>query len=152
VESGTTVPSPSRAHSPQDRGVPRVEISASKGVSSSAEQLFDTLLHDSVTEVFNGVLGMIAGPALIDAVKRDTSLEMRDLSRKPDLLDQALVAHLGSAAKVLERKILKTLATKTVTGFAPREASRLDFSLEVENVRKQFLKRKQAANQAQILE
>jgi len=129
-----------------------VEISMSRGASSSTEQLFDMLLHDSVTEVFNGVLGAIAGRALLDAMKRHTSLEIEDLSRKPGLLDQALATHLGSAAKVLERRILKTLAAKTVTGFAPREASRLDFAFEVDNVRKQFLKRKQAANQPQILE
>jgi hypothetical protein len=135
-----------------DAGVPQVEIARSKGASSSAEQLFDTLLRDSVTQTFSGVLGKIAGQALLDAVKAQTSLETDGLPRRPDLLDQALRAHLGSAARVLERKILRALAAKTANGIARSETEPFDFASEIENIRKQFLKRKQAGNQLQILE
>lgn len=129
-----------------------MEITASKGASSSAEQAFDLLLMECVVEVFNGVLGKIGGRALLEAVRTYTSLEIKDLPGKLDLLDQALRAHLGSSAKVLERRILKTLAVRTSAGVAPRENDEFDFMSEVETARKQFLRRKQAGNQPQALE
>jgi len=143
---------PPRVSRRLDAGVPQVEISRSKGASSSTEQLFDTLLRDSVTQTFSGVLGKVAGQALLDAVKAQTSLETDDFPQRPDLLDQALRAHLGAAARVLERKILRTLTAKTASGIARNETEPFDFASEIENVRKQFLKRKQAGNQPQILE
>ncbi len=152
MEGGRAILSLSKAHSLPNRRISPVKTTTSRGVTSGAEQVFDTLLRDSVMEVFNGVLGRVAGQALLDAVKRDTSLEMMDLSRKPDLLDQRLVAHLGLAAKVLERRILNTLTSKTVAGVARHQADTFDFATEVEKVRKQFLERKQAAKQPQILE
>jgi hypothetical protein len=144
--------SPSRARRPLDAGVPQVEITRAKGASSSIEQLFDTLLRDSLTQTFGEILGRIAGQALLDAVKAQTSLETEGLPRRPDLLDKALRAHLGSASKVLERRILRTLTAKTATGIAPNETEPTDFASEIEKIRKQFLKRKQAGNQPQILE
>ncbi|HXZ97974.1 MAG TPA: hypothetical protein VED24_01255 [Candidatus Acidoferrum sp.] len=114
--------------------------------------MFDTLLRDSVTQTFGEVLGRIAGQALLDAVKAQTCLEIEGLSRRPDLLDKALEAHLGSAARVLERRMLRILTTKTATGITLSENERSDFASVVEKIRKQFLKRKQAGNQPQILE
>jgi hypothetical protein len=143
---------PSRARPPLDIRVPQVETTRSKGASSSTEQLFDTLLRDSLTQTFSEVLGRIAGQALLDAVKAQTSLKTEGLPRRPDLLDKALTAHLGSAARVLERRILRTLAAKTATGIVPNETVPSDFASEIEKIRKQFLKRKQAGNQPQILE
>jgi hypothetical protein len=143
---------PPRVSRRLDAGVLQVEIARSKGASSSTEQLFDTLLRDSVTQTFSGVLGKIAGQALLDAVKAQTSLETDGLPQRPDLLDQALRAHLGSAARVLERKILRALTAKTASGIARSETEPFDFASEIENIRKQFLKRKQAGKQPQILE
>jgi hypothetical protein len=124
----------------------------SKGASSSNQQLFDTLLRDSMTQTFGEVLGRIAGQALLDAVKAQTSLEIEGLTRRPDLLDKALRAHLGSAAGVLERRMLRALTANTATGIALNENGPYDFVSEIEEIRKQFLKRKQAGNQPQILE
>jgi len=129
-----------------------VGIATSKGASSSAEQVFDMLLCDSVNEVFNAVLGKIAGQALLDAVKRHTSLELEDFPEKPNLVDQALTAHMGKAAKVLERKILRTVTGKTSAGTAPIENDHFDFAVEINRIREQFLKRKQAANHPRTLE
>lgn len=129
-----------------------MEMTTSKPTSSSAEQVFGILMSESVIEVFNGVLGKIAGQALLDAVRRDTSLDIKDFLEEPDLLDHALMAHLGRAGKVLERKILKTLASKTRAGTPPVETDHFNFALEVEKVRNQFLKRKQAASHPQTLE
>jgi hypothetical protein len=143
---------PPRARRPLDVRVPQVETVRSKGASLSTEQLFDTLLRDSLTQTFGEVLGKIAGQALLDAVKAQTSLETEGLPRRPDLLDKALKAHLGAAARVLERWILRTLAAKTATGIAPNETVASDFASEIEQIRKQFLKRKQAGNELQILE
>lgn len=122
-------------------------VTASKRPSSRAEQVFDMLLCDSVTEVFNKVLGQIAGQALLDAVRRHASLEVEDFPRKPDVLDRALVATMGSSAQVLERKILKTLTGKAAAGTPPSENLRFDFASEIEKVKEQFLKGKQAAVQ-----
>jgi len=135
-----------------NRGVPPVEITAPKGISASAEQVFDLLLQESVTDVFNGVLGKIGGQALLDAIRMHSSLEARDFPRKPDLLDQALEVLLGSTAKVLERRILKTLAAKTSIGVAPLESDQFDFASEVEAAKKQFLRRKQAGSHPPRLE
>jgi hypothetical protein len=55
-------------------------------------------------------------------------------------------------AQVLERKILKTLAGKTAAGVAPQETGRVDFVSEVEKIKKQFLRRKKACDQPQIME
>ena len=129
-----------------------MEMTASRGAYSSTEYVFDALLHDSVVEVFNGTLGKIAGQALVDALERHTSMEIKNLLEEPDLLDQALVAHLGQVTGVLERKILKTLAEKSAVGAMPQETNRLTFASEVEKIREQFLKRKQAADQPQTLE
>jgi hypothetical protein len=144
--------SPSGVRCPKDRGVPQVEITKSKGVSSSAEELFDRLLTESVSQVFGGTLGPIAGQALLDALKKHTSLELKDIPAKPELLDEALKSHLGSVAGVLERKILRTLTKNAAAGVAPSETERFDFALEVKNIKRQFLRRKQAGNQPQILE
>lgn len=129
-----------------------MEIVSSKGASSGAEQAFDMLLCDCVTEVFNSVLGRIAGQALLDAVKRHTSLELKDFPGKPNLIDQALTAHLGKAAKVLERKILRTVTRKISAGTAPAENDQFDFATEISRAKEQFLKRKQAANHPRTLE
>jgi hypothetical protein len=129
-----------------------VEITRSKGASSSTEQLFLELLGDSVTQTFSEVLGSIAGQALLDAVETHTSLKAEYLPQRPDVLDQALRAYLGSAAGVLERRLLRTLTGKTLTGIAPGEGKPFDFTSEVEKIKKQFLKRKRARNQPQILE
>jgi hypothetical protein len=126
--------------------------SKSRGAYASAEYAFEGLLHDSVTEVFNGILGKIAGQALVEAVKRHNSSPTEDPLGKPALLHQVLISHLGSVAHVLERKILKTLAGKAAAGLAPRETDRLDFVSEVEKIRKQFLKRKQACDQPQNMD
>ena len=125
---------------------------ASKGAYASAEYVFDNLLHDSVTEVFNGVLGKTAGQALVEAVKRHSPSQTEDPLEKPVLLHQVLVSHLGAVARVLERKILKTLAGKTASGIAPRETDRVDFVSEVEKIRKQFLRRKQSCDRPQAME
>lgn len=144
--------SPSGARRPVRAGSVKVEITRSKGAFSSAEQTFDALLRDSVTQTFKGTLGPIAGQALLDAVKAHASLETEDFPRRPDLLDKALGAHLGSITKVLERMILKTLATKTATGTAPHEGTSFDFASEIDKIKKNFLNRKQAGNQPQVLE
>ena len=128
-----------------------METATSKRASSTAEQVFDALLRDSLTEVFTGVLGKTAGQALLDVVQRHTSLETNDLPGRPDLVDQALMKHLGSGAKVLERKILRTLAKKTA-GVAPGETDQFDFASQVEKAKIQFLKRKQAGNRPNTLE
>jgi hypothetical protein len=143
---------PSKAPRPLDVRVPQVETARSKGASSCTEKLFDTLLRDSLTQTFREILGTIAGQALLDAVKAYTSLETEGLPRRPDLLDKALRAHLGSAARVLERRIVWTLKAKTATGIAANETEHSDFASEIEKIRKEFLKRKQAGNQPQILE
>lgn len=129
-----------------------MEVIKSRGASSSAEQVFGALLGDSVTQVFNGTLGPIAGQALFDALSKHTSLELKDIIAKPQLLDEGLKTHLGSVARVLERRILETLAKKAAAGVAPSETGRFDFAKEVENVKRQFLKRKQAGNHPKILE
>jgi len=125
---------------------------ASRGAYASAEYAFEGLLHDSVIEVFNGTLGKIAGKALLEAVKRHSLSQTEDPLGKPALLHQVLFSHLGSVARVLERKILKTLAGKAAAGIAPRETDRFDFASEVEKIKKQFLKRKQACDQPQTME
>jgi len=144
--------SPTGARCPQSRGVRQVEVNKSRGASSSAEQLFDGLLRDSVSQVFTGTLGPIAGQALLDALSKHTSLELKDIPEKPQLLDEALRSHLGSVAGVLERKILRTLTKNAAAGVAPSETERFDFALEVEDIKRQFLRRKEAGNQPQILE
>jgi len=143
---------PSHGHSATSRGISPVEITASKPISSRADQVFGLLMSESVIEVFDGVLGKIAGQALLDAVRRDASTETKDFLEKPESLDHALVAHLGRAAKVLERRILKTLASKTVAGTPPIDTGHFNFALEVEKVKREFLKRKQAAKGPQTLE
>ena len=125
---------------------------ASKGAYASADYVFDTLFRDSVTEVFNGILGQMAGQALIEAVKRHSPSQTEDPLEKPVLLHQVLFSHLGAVAQVLERKILKTLAGKTASGIAPRETDRVDFVSEVEKIRKQFLRRKQSCDRPQAME
>jgi hypothetical protein len=134
------------------RGVPAVGITTAKGTCSSANLLFDTLLRDSAVEALTGVLGRIAGQALLDAMERNTSCKIDDLLTRPILLDKALVTHLGLAAKVLERKVLRVLTKKAVAGIAPGEKDWFDFAQEVEKVRKDFLKRKEGNNQPQLLE
>jgi len=118
----------------------------------SAERVFDSLLSDSVIEVFNGTLGKIAGQALLDVVKAQTPPDNADPLRRPDLLDQVLISHLGLVARVIERKILKTLAGNTSAGAVPDATNHFDFAAEVEKVRLQFLKRKQMGCQPQTLE
>jgi hypothetical protein len=125
---------------------------ASRGAFASAEYAFEGLLHDSVIDVFNGTLGKIAGQALLEAVKRHSLSQTEDPLGKPALLHQVLTSHLGSVARVLERKILKTLAGKAAAGVAPRETDRFDFVSEVEKIKKQFLKRKQSCDQPQTME
>jgi len=129
-----------------------VETTASKEAYSIAENVFDTLLHDSVVDTFNETLGKIAGQALVDAVKRHTSSDMEHLLGKPELIDQALIAHLGIAAQVLERRVLKTLVSKTGAGTARRGTDRFSFASEVEKIKEQFLQRKQAGGQPHTLE
>jgi len=109
-------------------------------------------LHDSVTEVFSGTLGKIAGEALLEAIKKRAPSEGEDPLERPELLDQILIAHLGLVAQVLERRILRTLVGKTSTAASLRENERVDFPLEVEKIREQFLRRKQAADRPQALE
>ena len=123
-----------------------------KGTQAGAEHVFDGLFHDSVIEVFNGTLGKIAGPALLEAVRKHAPLQTDDPLERPDLLDQILIAHLGLVARVLERKILKTVASKTATVTAPSENGRIDFASEIESIRKQFLRRKLAGDRPQTLE
>jgi hypothetical protein len=125
---------------------------ASRGVYASAEYVFEGLLHDSVIEVFNGILGKIAGQALLEAVMRHSPSPTEDPLERPVLLHQVLISHLGSVAQVLERKILKTLAGKTAAGVAPQETDRVDFVSEVEKIREQYLRRKQACDQPQTME
>ncbi len=139
-------------YSPPSRGAKPMEIVSSKGASSCAEHVFDTLLCDSVAEVFSAVLGKIAGQALLDAVKRYTSLELQELAEKPTLVDEALRAHMGRAAKVLERKILRAVSGKASAGVPPTENDQFDFADEIEKVREQFLRRKKAANRPHPLE
>ena len=129
-----------------------MEVTRSRGASSGAEHIFGVLLGDSVTQVFNGTLGPIAGQALSDALKRHTSLELDDIIARPQLLDEALKCHLGSVTRVLERRILETLAKKTAAGVALSRTEHFDFVQEIENVKRQFLVRKKAGNQPQILE
>jgi len=125
---------------------------ASRGVYASAEYVFEGLLHDSVIEVFNGILGKIAGQALLEAVMRHSPSPTEDPLERPVLLHQVLISHLGSVAQVLERKILKTLAGKTAAGVAPQGTDRVDFVSEVEKIREQYLRRKQACDQPQTME
>ena len=125
---------------------------ATRGAFSGAEYAFQALLHDSITEVFNGTLGKIAGGALLEAIKKHAPSEGEDPLERPELLDQILIAHLGLVAQVLERRILRTLGTKTATAASLREDERIDFPLEVEKIRNQFLKRKQAADRPQAVE
>jgi hypothetical protein len=127
-------------------------VAASKGAYASAEYVFDTLFRDSVTEVFNGILGQMAGQALIEAVKRYSPSGTEDPLERPVLLHQVLASHLGLVAQVLERKILKTLVGKTASGISPRETDRVDFVSEVEKIRKQFLRRKQSCDRPQAME
>lgn len=103
-------------------------------------------------EVFNETLGNIAGEALLEAVRNRTSSKTEDPLERPDLLHQLLIAHLGAASHVLERRILKTLASKTVAAIALRETDRADFVSEVGEIRRRFLKRKQSCNRPQTME
>ena len=151
MESGRAIPSLSKPYSTQGGEVSTV-AAASKGACASAEYVFDTLLHDSVIEVFNGILGKIAGQALLEAVKRHSPSQTEDPLERPVLLHQVLISHLGSVAQVLERKILKTLAGKAAPGIAPRATDHVDFVSEVEKIRKQFLRRKKACDQPQTME
>ena len=125
---------------------------ASKGAYAGAECVFETLLHDSVIEVFNGTLGKIAGQALLDAVRRHNPSQTEDPVGNPVLLQQLLVSHLGSVAQVLERKILKTLTGKAAVVSTPQGADRVDFAMEVEKIRKEFLRRKQSCDRPQAME
>ena len=152
VESGKTTVPVAHAHSPTRRGTSPAEVTASKPTSTSVEQAFGMVMSESVVEVFSGVLGKIGGQALLDAVRKDTSVEIKDFLEDADLLDHALMAHMGWAGKVLERKILKRLARKTAAGTPAVETDYVNFASEVEKVRKQFLKRKQAASHQQTLE
>ncbi len=151
-ESVRTFLGPSKPHSSASKGEISVMTTATRGAYSSAEYAFQALLHDSVTEVFSGTLGKIAGEALLEAIKKHAPSEGEDPLEKPELLDQMLIAHLGLVAQVLERRILRTLGTKTATAASLRENERIDFPLEVEKIRKQFLKRKQAADRPQAVE
>ena len=109
-------------------------------------------MHDSVTEVFSGTLGKIAGEALLEAIKKRAPSEGEDPLERPELLDQALVALLGLVTQVLERRILRTLGNKTAVPGTLRENGRIDFPSEVEKIRKQFIRRKQAADRPQAVE
>jgi len=137
---------------PAPAGGASAVTTAPRGAYASAEYVFEGLLHDSVIEVFNGILGKIAGQALLEAVKRHNPSQTEDPLGRPVLLHQVLSSHLGSVAQVLERKILKTLAGKTAAGVAPQETDRVDFVSEVEKIRKQFLRRKKACDQPQTME
>jgi len=151
MESGRAILRASNSY-PTRGGKTSTVAAASKGAYASAEYVFDGLLHDSVTEVFNGVLGKTAGQALVEAVKKHSLSQTEDPLERPVLLHQVLVSHLGRVAQVLERKILKTLAGKTASGIAPRETDRVDFVSEVEKIRKQFLRRKQSCDRPQAIE
>ncbi len=137
---------------PAPAGGASAVTTAPRGAYASAEYVFEGLLHDSVIEVFNGILGKIAGQALLEAVKRHSPSQTEDPLGRPVLLHQVLISHLGSVAQVLERKILKTLAGKTAAGVAPQETDRVDFVSEVEKIREQFLRRKKACDQPQTME
>ena len=143
---------PSKPHSSASKGEISVMTTATRGAYSGAEYAFQALLRDSVTEVFIGTLGKIAGEALLEAIKKHAPSEGEDPLEKPELLDQMLIAHLGLVAQVLERRILRTLGSKTATAASLRENACIDFPLEVEKIRKHFLRRKQAADQPQALE
>ena len=151
TRSGRTI-----LHAYKPLAAPRREAStlsaASRGAYASAEYAFEGLLHDSAIEVFNGVLGKIAGQALIEAVRKYSASQTEDPLGKPVVLHEVLISHLGLVAQVLERKILKTLAGKASAGVAPRETARIDFVSEVEKIRKQFLRRKKACDQPQTME
>ena len=150
-ESVRTFLGASKPHS-ASKGEISVMTTATRGAYSSAEYAFQALLHDSVTDVFNGTLGKIAGGALLEAIKKNAPSEGEDPLERPELLDQILIAHLGLVAQVLERRILKTLGSKAAAAASLRENERIDFPLEVEKIRKHFLKRKQAADQPQAVE
>lgn len=151
MESRKAILRLSKPHSTRTGEISTVAV-ATKGTHPSAEPVFDALLRDSVTEVFNGTLGKIAGQALLEAVKKHAPLQTDDPLIRPDLLDQILIAHLGLVAQVLERKILKTLASKTATVTSSGADARIDFASEVEKIRKQFLRRKLAGDRSQTLE
>jgi hypothetical protein len=151
MESGRTILRASK-HCSTPGGEASTLAASSKGAYASAEYAFDALLHDSVIEVFNETLGNIAGEALLEAVRNRTSSKTEDPLEKPDLLHQLLIGHLGAAAHVLERRIVKTLASKTVAAIALRETDRADFVSEVGEIRKRFLKRKQSCNRPQTIE
>jgi hypothetical protein len=142
----------SRAHSLNSSGGISTITTETRGTHSSAEYVFRALLHDSVTEVFSGTLGKIAGEALLEAIKKHAPPDGEDPLERPELLDQTLVAHLGLVAQVLERRILRTLGNKTAIPGTLRENGRIDFPSEVEKIRKQFIRRKQAADRPQALE
>jgi len=110
------------------------------------------LLCESITGVFNAVLGKIAGEALLDAVRNYTSLEVKDFAGNPGLVHEALTAHMGKAAKVLERRILRVINGKTLTGSPPVENCEFDFPVEISKAKEQFLRRKQAANHPRTLD
>jgi hypothetical protein len=143
---------PSKPNSTTSAGEVSAIATAGKRAYSCAEYAFETLLRDSVVEVFNGTLGKIAGQALHDAIKRRAPPNGKDPLERPDFLHQMLIAHLGLVAHVLERKILRTLSNKTATAAPPSENTRVDFPSEVEKIRKQYLKRKKAGDQPQALE
>jgi hypothetical protein len=151
-ESVRTFLFPSRSHSSKSTGGISTITAETRGAYSSAEYAFRALLHNSVTEVFSGTLGKIAGEALLEAIKKHAPSKGEDPLERPELLDQMLIAHLGLVAQVLERRILRTLGAKTATAASLCENERIDFPLEVEKIRKQFLKRKQAADRPQAVE
>jgi hypothetical protein len=151
MESGRTILRRSKP-CPTPGGEASTTAASSKGAYASAEYVFDLLLHDSVIEVFNETLGNIAGEALLEAVRNHASSKTEDPLERPDLLHQLLISHLGVASKVLERRILKTLASKTVAAIALRETDRADFVFEVSEIRRQFLKRKQSCNRPHPME
>jgi hypothetical protein len=142
----------SKPNSTASTGGISTAATASKGAFSGAECAFEVLLRDSAIEVFNGALGKIAGQALLDAIRKHAPLGARDPLERPDILDQMLIAHLGLVAQVLERKILRTLCSRTATAAAPNQNARIDFPSEVEQIREQFLRRKKAGNHPQTLE
>lgn len=151
-ESSRNVLSLSKPNSSASTREMSAPASASKGAYSSAEYAFETLLRDSVIEVFNGTLGKIAGQALLDAIRKRAQSDAGDPLERPDFMHQMLIAHLGLVAQVLERKILRTLGSKAAIAAAPKENTGIDFPSEVEKIRKQFLNRKKAANRPQALE
>ena len=150
-ESVRAIQRASKAHSRPGGEITATKSTTSETTHSSTEWVFNSLLSDSVIEVFNGTLGKIAGQALLNVVKAQ-SPDNADPLRRPDLLDQVLVSHLGLVARVIERKILKTLAGKTASGAVPEATDHFDFAAEVDKVRKQFLERKQMGGQPQTLE